>query len=276
MQLDCAGKILDLTQPQVMGVLNVTPDSFFDGGRFAKCDAAIMQARQMVAEGAALIDVGGESSRPGAAAVSVQEELDRTIPVIEAIRKEWDVIISIDTSKPEVMRAAVQAGAGMINDVHALRAEQALQTAVQLQVPVCLMHMQGEPRSMQRQPQYVDVVREVKEFLIARRDACVAAGIVSTRLLLDPGFGFGKTLQHNLQLFHHLSEFTRLGQPLLVGVSRKSMISDVLKLSVDQRLPASVALAALAVWMGARIIRAHDVAATVHAMKMTSAVMAVS
>ncbi len=273
MLLDCAGKVLDLTQPQVMGVLNVTPDSFSDGGRFVTRDAALMHARQMVTEGAGIIDVGGESTRPGAAAVSVQEELDRTIPVIEAISNELDVIISIDTSKPEVMRMAVQAGARFINDVYALRADQALQTAVQLKVPVCLMHMQGKPRTMQQQPQYTNVVQEVKEFLISRRDACVAAGLPSTQILLDPGFGFGKALKHNLQLFRHLAEFTSLNQPMLAGVSRKFMISAVLNLPVDQRLSASVALAALAVWLGARIIRAHDVAATVHAIRMTDAVL---
>lgn len=276
MQLDCAGKILDLTQPQVMGVLNVTPDSFSDGGRFVSRAAALTQARQMVSEGAVIIDVGGESTRPGAAAVTVDEELERTIPVIEAISNELDVVISIDTSKPAVMRAAVQAGAGFINDVYALRAEHALQTAVQLQVPVCLMHMQGQPRTMQQQPQYANVVQEVIDFLRARRDACVAAGMSANQIVVDPGFGFGKALQHNLQLFHRLPMLAAQNQPVLVGVSRKSMISAVLNLPVDQRLAPSVALAALAVWLGARIIRVHDVAATVHAIRMTAAVMSAS
>lgn len=230
----------------------------------------------MVGEGAVIIDVGGESTRPGAAAVSVDEELERTIPVIEAINNELDVVISIDTSKPAVMRAAVQAGARFINDVYALRAEHALQTAMQLQVPVCLMHMQGEPRTMQQQPQYINVVQEVADFLLTRRDACVAAGMSVNQIVLDPGFGFGKALQHNLQLFHHLPMLAAQNQPVLVGVSRKSMLSAVLNLPVDQRLVPSVALAALAVWLGARIIRAHDVAATVHAIRMTAAVMSAS
>ncbi len=270
--LNCGGKILDITQPQVMGILNVTPDSFSDGGIFLSVESAVAQARRMVEEGAAIIDVGGESTRPGATAVTSWQEIDRVLPVIEAIHRELPVIISIDTSKPDVMRAAVAAGAGMINDVRALREEGALQTAVRCAVPVCLMHMQGEPRSMQQAPQYDDVVAEVKAFLAERIAVCVAVGIPREQVIIDPGFGFGKALGHNLRLFKYLDTFQELGLPMLVGVSRKSMISAVLGHPVEQRLPASIALAALAVWQGAMIIRAHDVQATADAVKMIWAV----
>ena len=274
--LDCADKTLDLSRPQVMGVLNVTPDSFSDGGRYVILDAAMTQAREMVEAGAVVIDVGGESTRPGAAPVSEQEELDRVIPVIEAIKAELSVVVSIDTRKSSVMHAAVSAGAGLINDVCALREEGALEAAAQLQVPVCLMHMQGEQRSMQAAPHYDDVVREVKDFLSRRVVDCEAAGIPRERLLMDPGFGFGKALDHNLSLFKHLDAFAELGLPLVVGVSRKSLIGAVLDVPPAQRLYGSIALAALAVWQGAVLIRAHDVAATVQAIKMVEAVRSAS
>jgi len=275
--LDCNGKTLDLSRPQVMGILNLTPDSFSDGGDYVSPQAALSRARQMIAEGAAIIDVGGESTRPGAQPVSVQEELDRVIPVIEALSADCAVPISIDTSKPEVMRAAVFAGAGLINDVHALQLDGALQAAVELNlrasVPVCLMHMQGVPQNMQQAPHYDDVVIEVKSFLTERIEACVAAGLPRARLLIDPGFGFGKTLAHNLQLLRQLPELTGIGAPLVVGLSRKGMIGELLDAPIDQRLYGGLALATLAVWQGATIVRTHDVRATVEALKVCSAVM---
>lgn len=270
--LNCGGKILDLSQPQVMGILNVTPDSFSDGGIFLSVESALTQARRMMDEGATIIDVGGESTRPGAGAVTSWQEMDRVLPVIAAIHRALPVIISIDTSKPDVMRAAIAAGASMINDVRALREEGALQTAVRCAVPVCLMHMQGEPRTMQHTPFYDDVVTEVKDFLVKRIAACVAAGIPREHVIIDPGFGFGKALGHNLNLFKHMHTFQTLDLPMLVGVSRKSMIGAVLDHPIEQRLPASIALAALAVWQGAMIIRAHDVRATVDAVRMIWAV----
>ena len=273
MILDCAGKSLDLSQPQVMGILNVTPDSFSDGGNFVAPETALARARQMVEEGAAIIDVGGESTRPGAEAVSEQQELERVIPVIEAIQRELPVVISIDTSKPTLMSEAVQAGAGMINDVCALRVEGALETAVRLAVPVCLMHMQGEPRSMQTAPEYVDVLAEVMGFLKGRSEACVEAGLPREKILLDPGFGFGKTLAHNLSLLKHLDVFHSLGAPLLVGMSRKRMIGEVLERPLNERLSGSLAVASLAAWLGASIIRVHDVKATVDAIKMVRATL---
>lgn len=274
MQLDCAGTILDLAQPQVMGILNVTPDSFSDGGRFVARDAALRQARAMVEEGAAIVDVGGESTRPGAAEVSVAEELDRVIPVIEAVRAELPVVVSVDTSKPEVMRAAVAAGAGLINDVRALRAPGALEAAAAAGVPVCLMHMQGEPRSMQVRPSYADVVAEVRAFLLERAAVCRAAGIPASRIVLDPGFGFGKTVEHNLSLLKHLPELCEEGYPVLAGLSRKSLIGALLDLPVERRETPSVVLALLAVNAGARIVRVHDVAATAQALRLWRAVQA--
>lgn len=271
--MDCLGKPLDLSTPQVMGVLNVTPDSFSDGGAFITAEAALAQARGMAAEGAAIIDVGGESTRPGARAVGVQEELERVIPVIERLAAELPLPISIDTSKPEVMRAAVAAGAGLINDVAALRHEGAIQAVAELGVPVCLMHMQGEPRTMQADPQYLDVVAEVLGFLQQRVTACRAAGIPKAAILVDPGFGFGKSLQHNLSLLKHLDAFARLEVPLLVGMSRKRMIGEVLDAPVDQRLYGSLAVAVMAAWQGARIIRVHDVKATVDALRLVSATL---
>lgn len=271
--LNCGGKILDLARPQIMGILNVTPDSFSDGGLFISVDKALNQASQMVEEGAAIIDIGGESTRPGANAVNVNEELDRVIPAIEAIASELDVIISIDTSKPEVMNEAVTAGAGMINDVRAFREQGAIQAAIDTNVPVCLMHMSGEPRSMQENPQYDDVVNDVKEFLRNRIDSCTDAGIDNDKILIDPGFGFGKTVDHNLSLIKRLGEFAELDKPVLMGVSRKSTIGAVTGRDVNQRVYGSVALAALCCQAGAKIIRAHDVAATADAIAMTHAVM---
>ena len=275
MILNCAGKPLDLTHPQVMGILNVTPDSFSDGGEFIATDAALAQARKMVADGAGIIDVGGESTRPGAVLVSVEEEIARVVPVIQAIRSELDIPISIDTSKPEVMRAAIQAGAGLINDVCALQVEGAMQAAVDCNVPVCLMHSQGNPQTMQNDPQYDDVVTDVITFLLERTAACEQAGIARDLLILDPGFGFGKRATHNLLLMKHLSRFVELGLPVLVGVSRKSMIGSLLKVSVEERLAASLSLAAISVWQGAKIIRSHDVLETVQAIMMCDHVMKV-
>jgi len=255
-----------------MGILNVTPDSFSDGGRFATTKSAVQQTRAMIEQGAAIIDVGGESTRPGAEDVSLNEELDRVIPVIEKIANEFDTIISIDTSKPEVIRAAVNAGAGLINDVNALQADGALSAAYEANVPVCLMHMQGVPRTMQKEPTYNNVTEEVIAFLKERIDACINAGISKNKLLIDPGFGFGKSLKHNLQLMRDLESFKHIDCPLLVGVSRKSMIGQLLDVEVDDRLIGSVALETLAAWNGADIIRAHDVKAAVEAIKIATAV----
>jgi dihydropteroate synthase len=275
MILDCAGKPLDLSVPRVMGILNVTPDSFSDGGRYLDPAVAVMRARQMVTEGAAIIDVGGESTRPGAAAVAAEEEIARVVPVIAALAAELPVPVSVDTSKPAVMRAAVAAGAGLINDVCALQQPDALAAAAECGVPVCLMHMQGEPRTMQQAPHYADVVGEVCAFLAQRVVECVAAGIARERILLDPGFGFGKTLAHNLSLLKHLPELQALGLPLLVGMSRKSMIGAVLDAPLEERLYGSLAVAALGAWLGAAIVRVHDVKATADALRMVAAVQAV-
>ncbi|HHJ17277.1 MAG TPA: dihydropteroate synthase [Gammaproteobacteria bacterium] len=268
--LDCNGKALDLFRPQVMGVLNVTPDSFSDGGDFFMPEKAVQRALQMEADGAALIDIGGESTRPGAEPVAEQEEIARVVPVIEALQSRLRVPISIDTQKPAVMRAAVRAGAGLINDVNALRMPGALQAAAECGVPVCLMHMQGDPRTMQAAPQYGDVVDEVKAFLQQRIEACVQGGIARERLLLDPGFGFGKTVEQNLQLLARLDEFSHFGLPVVVGLSRKSMIGKLLGLDIGERLPASIALAMLAVERGACLVRSHDVAETWQALRMSA------
>jgi dihydropteroate synthase len=257
-----------------MGVLNLTPDSFSDGGDFFSADAAVERALAMQAEGAAIIDIGGESTRPGAEPVSAEDEIRRVVPVIEALQVRLTVPISIDTQKPEVMRAAVEAGAGFINDVNALRAPGALEAAAECQVPVCLMHMQGEPRTMQADPHYDDVVDEVSGFLQQRAAACEQAGIAREHILLDPGFGFGKTLQHNLQLLARLETIGALGFPLLVGLSRKSMIGKLLGLDVGERLAASIALAVMAVERGAALVRAHDVAPTWQALQMQVALRA--
>ena len=272
MRLDCSGKVIDLSQPQVMGVLNVTPDSFSDGGEFFSTAAALERARRMVDEGAAIIDVGGESTRPGAQPVALDEELRRVLPVIEALHKALPIPVSIDTRKPQVMRAAVAAGAGLINDVNALRAEGAVAAAVELGGPVCLMHMQGEPDTMQSAPRYTDVVEEVTGYLLARARDCLAAGVARERILLDPGFGFGKTPEHNLRLLRHLDRLTGQGYPVLVGLSRKSLIGHILGLPVDKRLYPGMALAVLAVWQGAAIVRSHDVRATCEVIRMCQAV----
>lgn len=273
MKLDCKGKILDLTQPVVMGILNTTPDSFSDGGCFLAPEAAVKHALEMQREGAAIIDIGGESTRPGAEEVSEAEELDRVIPVIEALQDSLEIPLSIDTSKPGVMQEAVDAGASMINDINALRADGALDIAVSCKVPVCLMHMQGKPKTMQSAPEYVDVVEDVKAFLSGRINACIAAGMDVDNILLDPGFGFGKTLEHNLQLLNDLSSLSSLGKPLLVGLSRKSMVGALTGRTEDRRLFGSIAAAVMAVERGAHIVRVHDVAASVDAVRFTMAAL---
>lgn len=273
-QLDCAGRILKLDVPRVMGIVNVTPDSFSDGGAHDTVEAAVEHGLRLAGEGADILDVGGESTRPGAGEVSEDEELRRVIPVIERLAKETVLPISVDTSKPGVMRAAVAAGAGMINDVYALRREGALDAAAAAGVPVVLMHMQGEPRSMQEAPAYEDVVAEVHRFLAERIFACEMAGIPKKRLVLDPGYGFGKTTVHNLVLLRQQSRLLDLGLPLLAGLSRKRSLGEITGRGVDERLPASVAAAVLAAEYGARILRVHDVAATVDALKVWAAVAA--
>jgi dihydropteroate synthase len=269
----CRQRNIDLTRPVVMGILNVTPDSFSDGGRYAALDAALERARQIVAEGAAIIDVGGQSTRPGAFAVDAAVEIARVVPVIEGIAAGCDVAISIDTSKPSVMQAAVAAGACIINDVYALREPGARAVAAESQVGVGLMHMQGEPRTMQDRPHYNDVVAEVMEFLAHERRACIEAGVASDAIALDPGFGFGKNLEHNLTLLRELPRFAALQAPLLIGVSRKSVIGKILGKSVNDRLYGGLGLTALAVANGARIIRTHDVSPTVDAVRSVSAVL---
>ncbi|MBA1193848.1 dihydropteroate synthase [Pseudomonas entomophila] len=271
-RLPCGNRVLDLSQTHVMGILNVTPDSFSDGGQFARRDAALRHAEAMVAAGATLIDVGGESTRPGARAVSVTEELERVAPMVEAIAAHLDVVISVDTSTPAVMREAARLGAGLINDVRALERDGALDAAAATGLPVCLMHMRGEPGTMQDDPHYDDVTQDVARYLESRMAACAAVGIDASRIVLDPGFGFAKTLAHNLSLFKHLEVLHRLGRPLLVGVSRKSMIGLTLERSVDERLYGSLALAALAMTQGARILRVHDVHETVDVVRMIAAV----
>ncbi|CAE6941319.1 dihydropteroate synthase [Pseudomonas marincola] len=273
-RLPCGSRFLDLSRPQVMGILNVTPDSFSDGGRFTARDAALRHAGQMVAAGAGLIDIGGESTRPGALVVPVQEELDRVIPVVEAIAAELDVIISLDTSTPEVMLEGAAKGAGLINDVRSLTREGALQAAAKSGLAVCLMHMRGEPTTMQQNPQYPDILAEVHDFLLERMARCEEVGIGADKLILDPGFGFAKTLEHNLSLFKRMPALLELGRPLLVGVSRKSMIGKVLGHEVDERLYGSLGLAALALTKGAHILRVHDVAETVDVVRMITAVEA--
>lgn len=265
-------KLLKKNQPIVMGILNTTPDSFFDGGKFNSSETAINHALEMLRDGADIIDIGGESTRPGADAVSAEEEIGRVVPVIKALRLQSNVCISIDTSKPDVMRAAVQAGANLVNDVNGLREPGALAVCAELGVPVCVMHMQGEPRTMQEAPGYDDVLEDIKSFLLQRVNECVAAGIKRENIIIDPGFGFGKNLQHNLQLLQRLHEFESLGVPVLVGLSRKSMLGLILGSPVEQRLYASVAAAVLAWTKGAKIFRVHDVKPTVDALKVCVAV----
>ena len=272
MQLRLASRSIDLSSPVVMGVLNVTPDSFSDGGRFASLDAAVLQAGQMAAEGAAIIDVGGESTRPGAAAVSEDDEIARVVPVIEAIAG-LGVAVSIDTSKPGVMQAAVTAGASIVNDVYALRRDGALAMAASLDVAVCLMHMQGEPRTMQENPRYEDVSGQVSAFLGERAAACMDAGIRRESVVVDPGFGFGKTARHNIELLAKLGRIGELGLPLLVGLSRKDTLGKLTGQPVEGRLAAGIAAAVLAVERGAHIVRTHDVGATLDALKVAAAVM---
>jgi len=271
-RLLCGGRWLDLSRPQVMGILNVTPDSFSDGGRFNRLDDALRQAEAMTKAGAALIDVGGESTRPGAAPVSAQQELERVAPVVEAIAARLDVLISVDTSTPELMIEAARLGASLINDVRALRREGALQAAAQSGLAVCLMHMQGEPGNMQDNPHYDDLLGEIKAFLKERVNACLSAGISRERLLIDPGIGFAKTCAHNLSLLKHLKMLHALGLPLLVGASRKSLIGQTLGHAVGDRLYGSLALAALAILKGAAIVRVHDVTETVDVVRMLDAV----
>lgn len=273
-RLPCGNRVLDLAHTHVMGILNATPDSFSDGGRYSQLDAALRHAEAMVQAGATLIDVGGESTRPGARPVSASEEVERVAPLVEVIARELDVIISVDTSTPEVMLATAGLGAGLINDVRALQRPGALEAAASTGFPVCLMHMLGEPGTMQNDPHYDDLVGEVCAFLAERMKQCVAAGIGQQQIILDPGFGFAKTLEHNLSLFKHMQALHALGRPLLVGVSRKSMIGAVLGRPVDQRLSGGLALAALAMAKGARILRVHDVAETADVVRMITAVEA--
>ncbi|WP_296254419.1 MULTISPECIES: dihydropteroate synthase [unclassified Pseudomonas] len=271
-RLPCGNRVLDLSRTHVMGILNITPDSFSDGGRFAQRDLALRHAELMVAAGATLIDVGGESTRPGARGVSPVEELERVAPIVEAISRELDVVISVDTSTPAVIHETARLGAGLINDVRSLRREGALDAAVATGLPVCLMHMRGEPTDMQQDPCYDNLLGEVTSFLRDRMDACITAGIAAEKIVLDPGYGFAKTLDHNLSLFKHMEALHVLGRPLLVGVSRKSMIGKVLGKPVDQRLYGALALAAMAMIQGARILRVHDVAETVDVVRMIAAV----
>ncbi len=266
-----ADKHIPLDQPRVMGILNVTPDSFSDGGQFHQLDAAVSRAEKMLAAGCDFIDIGGESTRPGAKDVSEQQELDRVIPVIEAIRARLDCVVSIDTSKAAVMRDAVAAGAGLINDVRALQEPGALYAAVDAGVPVCLMHMQGQPRTMQSNPQYGNVITEVSDFLRERAQICQQAGIEQQQILLDPGFGFGKSVQHNFRLLAHMDKLHQLGYPLLVGMSRKSMLGAVTSKPVEQRLAASISAATIAMLQGAQIIRVHDVEETSDALAIVQA-----
>ena len=275
-QLDCAGRVLRLDRPRVMGIVNATPDSFSDGGAHDNVEAAVAHALKLVEEGADLLDIGGESTRPGADEVPIEEELRRVIPVIERLAKQASLPISIDTSKPEVMRAAIAAGAGMINDVHALRREGALEAAASLGVPVVLMHMLGEPRSMQDAPDYDDVVGDVHRFLAERLFAAEMSGIAKKNLIVDPGFGFGKNTRHNLALLAQLQRFTELGVPVLAGLSRKRSIGEITgREAARDRIAGSVAAHLIAAQRGAMILRVHDVAATVDALKVWSAVAAV-
>lgn len=267
MQLISKGLSLSLERPHVMGILNVTPDSFSDGGHFNQLERAMTHARQMVAEGATLIDIGGESTRPGAPDVSEQEELDRVLPVVERMVRELDVMISLDTSKAVVMREGCAAGAHLINDVRALLEPGALAAAAAADVPVCLMHMQGQPRTMQAEPHYDDLLGEVRAFFDERIAACLTAGIAREQLLLDPGYGFGKTLAHNYQLLAQQESLLDYQLPLLVGMSRKSMIGNLLGRPVDERLAGSLACALVGMQRGARIIRVHDVRATMDALR---------
>lgn len=273
-KLYCGSKVLDLSRPSIMGILNVTPDSFSDGGLYQAPMVALRAAETMVEEGAAIIDVGGESTRPGAKPVSLAEELDRVIPVVEFVSRNIDAVISVDTSSPEVMLEAYRAGAGMINDVRALVREGALQAAADSQLPVCLMHMQGRPETMQDAPSYRDVVEDVSDFLEQRAEVCVQAGINRGQILLDPGIGFGKSTADNLLLLNNIERLAGKGFPVLVGASRKSIIGAVLNRDVGERLYGGLSIAALAVFKGAKIIRTHDVEATADVINMAYAITA--
>ena len=268
MQLNCNGKSLNLDKPQVMGILNVTPDSFSDGGHFNRIDTALVQAEQMINEGAAVIDIGGESTRPGAPDVSEREEISRVIPILKAIKQRFDVIVSVDTSKAHVMSEAIEQGAGLINDVRALQNVGCITAVAQSDVAICLMHMQGLPRSMQNAPYYDDLFSDISLFFEARILACSKAGISKARLVLDPGFGFGKTLDQNYQLLAGLNSFQPLDLPILAGLSRKSMIGNLLNRAVEERLSGSLTAAIIAAQQGAKIIRVHDVKETVDALKV--------
>ncbi|HNC69153.1 MAG TPA: dihydropteroate synthase [Pseudomonadales bacterium] len=277
MLLHCAGRVLDLSCPRVMGVLNITPDSFSDGGELLldarpRIERVLRRAARMMAGGAAIIDVGGESTRPGAARVGEQEEIDRVLPVVEALLARFDAVVSVDTSSPRLIREAASLGAGMVNDVRALGREGAMAAVRDAGVAVCLMHMRGDPGTMQDEPRYDDVCAEVRAFLLARATACEDLGIARERIVIDPGFGFGKNLEHNLALVRHLPVLARCGYPLLVGMSRKSMIGRITGRTVRGRLPGGLALATLAAHAGARIVRSHDVAATCDALKVVAAV----
>lgn len=265
-------KFLDLSTPQVMGILNVTPDSFSDGGKYKSLENAMIQAEKMINAGVSIIDIGGESTRPGAPDVAMEEELSRVIPVIKAIRERFDVWISIDTSKAEVMRQAIEAGADIINDVRALQEQGALEVAAESGLPVCLMHMQGQPRTMQANPHYDDLLKEVGEFLQERVQACEAKGMKKSQLILDPGFGFGKTLEHNYHMLAHLEQFHQFGLPLLAGMSRKSMLFKLLDKAPAECVAASVSCATIAAMKGAQIIRVHDFEQTLDAVKIVSMV----
>ncbi|WP_213990487.1 dihydropteroate synthase [Sodalis sp. dw_96] len=273
MQLMVNQRTLDLDTPQVMGILNVTPDSFSDGGRFNRLDAALTHAREMIDAGATLIDIGGESTRPGAAAVSAEQEAERVLPVVEALAQRFEVFISVDTSRALVMRESAAAGAHMINDIRALNEPGAMEAARDSGLPVCLMHMQGEPHTMQQDPSYQDVLAEVKSFFVRRIAECQMAGIEKKRLLLDPGFGFGKNLAHNYRLLARLEDFHSFGLPILVGMSRKSMVGELTHVPPDQRVIGSVACAVIAAMQGARIIRVHDVKETIEAMLVVKATL---
>ena len=283
MQFNCGQHQLDLSTPKVMGIINVTPDSFSDGGKFSQTSLAFAHALKLIKDGASILDIGGESTRPNATPVSLQEELDRVIPVIEKLvehfnqNKQISIPISIDTYKPQVMQAAIQAGVSMVNDVRALQEgagsnKSALQIVANSNVGVCLMHMQGSPLTMQQNPQYSDVLSEVKAFLKARLQASIDAGCRASNILLDPGFGFGKTREHNIRLLHNLESFADLGQPLLVGLSRKSVLGQVTGNDVDARLYSSIAASVIAAMKGAKILRVHDVKATVEALNVVAAV----
>jgi dihydropteroate synthase len=272
MHLICGKFQLDLTTPRVMGIVNVTPDSFSDGGKFLAGNQAIEHALKLVEEGADILDIGGESTRPNATPVSLQEELERVIPVIEGLANQVNIPLSIDTYKPQVMQVAIAAGASIVNDIRALQEKDALEIVAKSNVGVCLMHMQGTPQTMQNNPQYADVVADVKAFLAARLQASIDGGIAPNRIALDPGFGFGKTREHNISLLQQLESLVALGQPLLVGLSRKSVLGQLTGSDVSARLHASIAASVLSVMKGAKILRVHDVKATVEALQIVSAI----